>query len=163
MSTLRSAGNPPEPAMQSVGDAPASPRAVPRVARVARLAVAVAVALLVAGCGGGPQDDGTQRQGANQGQGRRVIEMDSGEFFFAPDRIEVEQGVPVTLVLKNSGSVEHNITIEEFGVDRTYGPGQTIEVTFTPFQAGTFEIACLIAGHSESGMVGTLVVRESSG
>lgn len=85
--------------------------------------------------------------------------MDSGEFFFAPNHLEVEQGMPVTLVLKNSGSVEHNITIEEFSVDRTYDPGQTIEVTFTPFRAGTFEFACLIAGHSESGMVGTLVVK----
>lgn len=145
---------------RSVGNARVARRAF---ARAFKLTAAVVLALLVAGCGGGPRDDGTQRQGANQGEGRRVIEMDSGEFFFAPDRIEVEQGVPVTIVLKNSGSVEHNITIEEFGVDRTYGPGQTIEVTFTPVQAGTFQFACLIAGHSESGMVGTLVVRESSG
>ena len=144
---------------RSVGNVPAGWKGSALAARALRLGAAVMLALLVAGCGAGPRDDGGQRQGANQGEGRR-IEMNSGEFFFAPDHVEVEQGMPVTIVLKNSGSVTHNITIEEFGVDRTYGPGQTTELTFTPFQAGTFEFSCLIPGHKESGMAGTLVVKE---
>jgi uncharacterized cupredoxin-like copper-binding protein len=38
-------------------------------------------------------------------------------------------------------------------------PGRTGELVWTFNREGTFEFACLIAGHYSAGMVGTLVVR----
>jgi uncharacterized cupredoxin-like copper-binding protein len=42
-------------------------------------------------------------------------------------------------------------------------PGKTGEIVWHFNRAGTFEFACLIAGHYESGMRGTLTVIPQSG
>lgn len=118
-------------------------------------AVLVVLCVIVSGCGGRKQEE---TPGPAAGEGRR-IDMDSGEFFFSPSEITVKRGETVTIALKNSGSVEHNISIDEFNIDRDYNPGQTIMVTFTPDRTGTFRIYCDIVGHSEAGMVGTLIVQ----
>lgn len=41
-------------------------------------------------------------------------------------------------------------------------PGKTGEIIWNFNRAGTFEFACLIAGHYEAGMRGTLVVTPKS-
>jgi uncharacterized cupredoxin-like copper-binding protein len=38
-------------------------------------------------------------------------------------------------------------------------PGKTGEIVWTFNRAGEYEFACLIAGHYQSGMVGTITVR----
>lgn len=122
------------------------------------------MACVAAACGGGTQQQ--QEQGGTQGgqsggqnQQARVIEIDSGEFYFEPDEIRVRQGEPVEFVVINSGAVEHNISIDEFNIDRDYDVGETIRVSFTPNRKGEFRIYCDIPGHTPAGMVGTLIVE----
>lgn len=123
--------------------------------RTLPIMVLIVLSLAAAGCGG--------RRSAppapTETEGRR-IEMDSGEFFFRPADLTVKRGETVTIAVKNSGSVEHNISIDEFNVDRDYNPGETATVTFTADKVGTFRLYCDIVGHSEAGMVGTLTVEE---
>jgi uncharacterized cupredoxin-like copper-binding protein len=38
-------------------------------------------------------------------------------------------------------------------------PAKQADVVWTFNRAGTFEFACLIAGHYQAGMVGTIVVK----
>lgn len=38
-------------------------------------------------------------------------------------------------------------------------PGKRAEVTFTPTKRGTFQMGCLLPGHWEAGMKGTLIVK----
>ncbi|MDP1645037.1 MAG: cupredoxin family protein [Thiobacillus sp.] len=97
---------------------------------------------------------------------------------FTPDRIEVRQGETVKFVVRNSGKVMHEFVIgtkaenakhAEMMVkfpnmehDEPYmahvGPSKTGEIVWTFNRAGNFEFACLIAGHYQGGMVGTVKV-----
>ncbi len=98
---------------------------------------------------------------------------------FTPDRIEVRQGETVRLRVRNSGRVMHELVIgtpQELAAhaemmrkhpgmehDEPYmthvAPGKTGEIIWTFNRAGEFEFACLIAGHFQAGMKGTITVR----
>jgi uncharacterized cupredoxin-like copper-binding protein len=97
---------------------------------------------------------------------------------FTPQRIEVRQGETLRFVVRNDGKQMHEFVIgtktenakhAEMMVkfpnmehDEPYmahvPPGKTGEIVWTFNRAGEFEFACLIAGHYQSGMVGTIVV-----
>ncbi len=98
---------------------------------------------------------------------------------FTPDRIEVRQGETVRLRVRNTGQVMHELVIgtpQELAAhaetmlkhpgmehDEPYmthvAPGRTGEIIWTFNRAGEFEFACLIAGHFQAGMKGTITVR----
>jgi uncharacterized cupredoxin-like copper-binding protein len=98
---------------------------------------------------------------------------------FTPDRIEVRQGETVRLRVRNAGRVMHELVIgtpQELAAhaemmlkhpgmehDEPYmthvAPGKTGEIVWTFNRAGEFEFACLIAGHFQAGMKGTINVR----
>lgn len=98
---------------------------------------------------------------------------------FTPDRIAVRQGETVRLRVRNSGQVMHELVIgtpQELAAhaemmrkhpgmehDEPYmthvAPGKTGEIIWTFNRAGEFEFACLIAGHFQAGMKGTITVR----
>lgn len=97
---------------------------------------------------------------------------------FAPEKIAVKQGETVKFILKNDGKIMHEFvlgtkaTLDEHAVmmmkfpemehDAPYmahvGPGKTGEIVWTFNQSGEFDFACLIAGHYQAGMVGSVSV-----
>jgi uncharacterized cupredoxin-like copper-binding protein len=97
---------------------------------------------------------------------------------FTPDRMEVRLGETIRFVVRNTGKVMHEFVIgtkaenakhAEWMVkfpnmehDEPYmahvPPGKTGEIVWTFNRAGEFEFACLIAGHFQAGMVGTILV-----
>ena len=110
----------------------------------------------------------------------RTIEINmTDDMRFTPDQITVKLGETVRLVAINSGQVLHEIVIgsaEELAEhaemmkkhpnmehDEPYmahvDPGEKGEIIWTFNRAGTFEFACLIPGHFEAGMKGTIVVQ----
>jgi len=124
----------------------------------------------LAACGGG----------AAQSQSAQQITIEANEFKFSPATIEVSKDKPVKLLMQNKGTVEHDWAImkipmmgmKESGeaghamggastpeLHMSAMTGKTATVEFTPTQAGTYQIACTVAGHKEAGMVGTLVVK----
>ena len=110
---------------------------------------------------------------------KRTIEIAMTDAMrFAPDRLTVRQGETVRLLIRNNGRMLHELVIgtqkelDEHAAlmvkfpnmehDEPYmahvSPGKTGEIVWTFNRAGTFEFACLIAGHYSAGMVGTINV-----
>ena len=101
---------------------------------------------------------------------------------FSPERIEVKQGETVRLRVRNAGKLLHELVIgtretlaahaeamlknPDMDHDEAHmvhvDPGKTGEIIWTFNRAGEFEFACLIAGHFQAGMKGTIRVVSSS-
>jgi uncharacterized cupredoxin-like copper-binding protein len=102
-----------------------------------------------------------------------------GTMAFTPDRLEVKRGEQIKFVLKNIGAVDHEFLIDSFANNAKHKkemerhpdmahdepngarlkPNTTAEILWRFTKAGTFEFACLIPGHYETGMKGTFIVK----
>lgn len=102
---------------------------------------------------------------------------------FSPARIVAKQGETLRFVLNNTGRQMHEFVIgtrtgndahaalmmkfPDMAHDEPYmahvAPGKTGQIIWQFNRAGDFEFACLIAGHYQSGMVGSISVVASSG
>jgi uncharacterized cupredoxin-like copper-binding protein len=109
----------------------------------------------------------------------RTITVDmSDEMKFEPAKIEVKVGETLRILAANKGETLHELVIgrksdlmehaklmEKFPNMEHSEPymahadeGQTAEIVWTFTKPGTFEYGCLIPGHYDSGMKGTIVV-----
>ena len=97
---------------------------------------------------------------------------------FTPQRIEVRLGETVRFVVRNDGRQMHEFVIGTRAENARHAemmvkfpnmehdepymahvpPGKTGEIVWNFNRAGEFEFACLIAGHYQGGMVGTIRV-----
>jgi uncharacterized cupredoxin-like copper-binding protein len=102
-----------------------------------------------------------------------------GKMMFVPDRVEIKRGEQVRFMLSNSGELEHEFVIAtteenlrhaeqmkknpEMEHDdpnaRRVKPKKRDEIVWRFTKAGTFEYGCLIPGHREAGMTGTIIVK----
>jgi len=110
---------------------------------------------------------------------RRTIQVRmADDMRFTPGRIDVRLGETLRFRVHNAGKVMHEFVIgtkaenarhaelmirfPDMEHDEPYmahvAPGKTGEIVWTFNRAGTFEFACLIAGHYQAGMFGTLHV-----
>lgn len=120
----------------------------PKIAEVAQVSAEQRAALTAtegAGEGGG----------AGGGGGLTWIAFDIG---YEENTKQVAAG-EVPIRLENTGSIGHNVVIEELGNELVLetGPGETDSGTFT-FEPGTLTYYCSIPGHRAAGMEGTLTV-----
>lgn len=111
---------------------------------------------------------------------KRVIAMDMSDAMrFFPDSVSVKRGATVRFELRNSGQLQHEMvigTMDELkkhallmkqnphhGHDATHAvhvqPGTSSRIVWQFTKPGEFYYACLIPGHFEAGMIGTIVVR----
>jgi uncharacterized cupredoxin-like copper-binding protein len=109
----------------------------------------------------------------------RTIEIRmTDQMRFTPDRLQFKQGETIRFVHHNDGKVLHEFvlgtreTLDEHAEamlrfpgmehDEPYmahvAPGQSGEMIWTFNRAGEFDFACLIAGHYQAGMIGTVQV-----
>lgn len=89
-----------------------------------------------------------------------VIDMTGEDFSFDPSEITVKTGQRVKVVL-TAGDMQHDFVIDELDVKSEIAvEGETVEVEFTPTEAGEFEYYCSVGEHRANGMVGTLTVTE---
>ena len=113
---------------------------------------------------------------------RTLVVTMSDQMRFTPDTLTLRQGETVRIRLSNQGKMLHEFVIGtrqelddhaaqmlKFPTmvhDEPYmahvPPGQTGEIVWTFNRAGTFNFACLIAGHYQAGMVGTVTVLASA-
>ena len=112
---------------------------------------------------------------------RRTIEVDMADTMrFSPSTVEVKAGETVKFIVRNTGKVMHEMVIgteqelmkhaevmkKHPGMehDEPYmahvAPGKREEIAWTFTKAGTFMYGCLIPGHWEAGMKGTIKVAE---
>jgi len=109
-----------------------------------------------------------------------VIMSDSdGTMRFIPDRLDVKRGEQVRFIIKNKGVLKHEFTLASVQDNdkhaelmkkypdmehddpnaKSVDPDKSAEILWRFTKIGTFEFACLIPGHREAGMHGTLTVK----
>lgn len=111
----------------------------------------------------------------------RTIEVTmNDEMRFIPDRVTVAKGETVRFVVANKGATKHEMvlgTADELAKHAelmrkfpnmehddpnavAVEPGKTGALVWRFDNAGTFEFACLVPGHFEAGMKGSLTVAK---
>ncbi len=118
-----------------------------------------------------------------------VIEMgssDDGTMYFKPDHLDLETGKAYNLVLRNVDEIVHEFSASELALhsftrkvevttetdemiaeikggnitEIEIGAGHAVEWFIVPVQTGEdLPMECLIEGHKEAGMVGTVTIR----
>jgi uncharacterized cupredoxin-like copper-binding protein len=108
-----------------------------------------------------------------------VMREEGARMIFVPDRVEVRKGEQIRFVLTNEGMVNHESVlgtqeeIEEHAKEMKQHPGMehddahsrtlgmygSDQIVWRFTKPGRFLFACLIPGHLEKGMVGTVIVN----
>ncbi len=156
--------------------------------KMQRVGGAVLGLLLVTGCAGGATSgDSHGTHAASDAADTRTVAVEATDFAYAPQSLNAQVGQPITVLLHNEGSLEHDWTIEEIpaadvasemagaseahqhGMDMAGAPAPSLHVaamtkqvgriTFTPTKKGSYRYYCSVLGHAEAGMVGELVVQ----
>ncbi len=111
------------------------------------------------------------------------------EFKFEPNQLTFKAGQRARIVFQNQGTVDHELEVEDLKADNVVldlskagnipederdeatgdassgevheyaAAGGSATIDFTPTTAGTYNFACNLPGHKESGMTGTIVVQ----
>ncbi len=113
----------------------------------------------------------------------RVVDMTMsdgpGTMTYTPNKIDVKRGEQIKFVLKNTGYLAHEFLLDSFENNAKHKlemeknpemahddpngkrvePKNAAEVLWRFTKAGTFEFACLIPGHYETGMKGVVIVK----
>ena len=104
---------------------------------------------------------------------------EDGKMLFKPNRIVVRRGEQIRFVLANAGYLDHEFMIATVEENKKHAAlmqkypdmehddpnGKTVktkqkgELIWRFTRRGEFEFACLIPGHYEAGMIGTVVVK----
>ncbi len=102
-----------------------------------------------------------------------------GKMLFVPNRIDIRKGEQIKFAIRNSGELDHEIvvgTVEEnlkhmaemmknpeMEHDdpnaKRLAPGKAGALFWKFTKAGEFDFSCLIPGHREAGMSGTIIVK----
>jgi uncharacterized cupredoxin-like copper-binding protein len=108
-----------------------------------------------------------------------VMTDDDGTMRYTPDRLNVKKGEQIRFVIQNKGAIKHEFTLASVQDNNKHAvlmqkypdmehddpnaksvdPGKTAEILWRFNKTGTFEFACLIPGHREAGMHGTVAVK----
>ncbi len=89
-----------------------------------------------------------------------VIELEAMDIAFDPTEMTIDAAdLPVTIRMENTGAALHNFKIEELDIDVDAFPNETVDIVIPAGTApGTYEFVCNVPGHTEAGMVGTLII-----
>jgi len=102
-----------------------------------------------------------------------------GKMLFIPDRIELKAGQQVRFILRNNGLLEHEFVLATTEENLTHAevmkknpdmehdepngrrlaPKKAADLVWRFTKAGQFEFGCLVPGHREAGMTGTIIVK----
>ena len=113
----------------------------------------------------------------------RVVEItmqeSDGAMSYQPNALEVKRGEQIKFVITNAGRLAHEFILANTADNlkhaalmkkypdmahddpngKTVRPGAKAEMLWRFTKTGTFEFSCLIPGHREAGMVGTVTVK----
>ena len=87
------------------------------------------------------------------------VRVEASNFAFTPNEIRLPASAEVNLVLVNTTSVTHDLTVPALGIHVVAGPGQTSSVGLRGLAAGRYDAYCSVPGHTELGMRATVVVQ----
>jgi uncharacterized cupredoxin-like copper-binding protein len=153
--------------------------------KLAGLALALSAGAALAGPGAAGHHDGEVAYGkpGDPKKPARLVQVSMGEkdgkMHFIPNRIEIRRGEQVKFQLRNNGELDHELvlaTLEEnlkHAIEmqknpdmehddpnaKRLAPKKTGEIVWAFTKAGQFDFSCLIPGHREAGMTGTIIVK----
>lgn len=120
--------------------------------------------VLVPGCSSGDDEKQAKDQSVTVGH-NQPIAFGAFEYRFEPKNVTVNAGTTqptvVRFVMRNNGSLAHDLHIEKDGQDLggtpIFGPGKTEsgQATLAP---GKYEFICTVGDHAALGMKGALTV-----
>ncbi len=120
------------------------------VAAVMALVLGFTAVVLAAG------DDGSSSS-TSGGGAAAPVHVSLSDFAIDPSAISVPEGG--SLHVTNDGATAHNLTIADTDLATPDIPtGGAEELDVSSLAMGSYEVSCLIAGHAEAGMTGTLEV-----
>lgn len=92
----------------------------------------------------------------------RTVTLDLSEFKFDPKDVTLKKGEVVKFVVKNVGALPHDWMAEGIPAVATgeFAAGEERVLVWEADRTGTFTTYCMVPGHREAGMVGTLTVTE---
>lgn len=108
-----------------------------------------------------------------------IMREGDGKMLFVPERIEVKRGEQVRFVLKNDGELDHEFVLATAAENVKHAedmkknpemdhddpnakrvqPKKSRDLVWRFTKKGVFEYGCLIPGHREAGMIGTVIVK----
>lgn len=111
--------------------------------------------------------------------GKTITMVMSDELTFSPSELKIKVGDTVKFVVQNTGELLHEMVLgrsedlakhaalmaefPEMEHDEPYmahvEPGEEGEIVWTFSKPGHFEFGCLVPGHYEGGMKGTIIVH----
>lgn len=153
--------------------------------KLAGIALALSAGAALAGPGAAGHHDGEVAYGkpGDPKKPVRLVQVSMGEkdgkMQFIPNRIEIRRGEQVRFQLRNNGEMDHELvlaTLEEnlkHAIEmqknpdmehddpnaKRLAPKKTGEIVWAFTKAGQFDFSCLIPGHREAGMTGTIIVK----
>ena len=108
-----------------------------------------------------------------------IMKEADGKMLYAPNKISVRKGEQIRFQVKNEGAIDHEFVLATLEANlkharemeknpdmehdepnmKRLAPGKSAEVLWKFSTAGTFDFSCLIPGHRQAGMTGTVIVK----
>ncbi len=112
---------------------------------------------------GGGAEAPAEEEAAAAGGGDVVTLEGLDPYAWSTNELEAAPGQVIQVT--NAGFLEHNFTIDEYGIAEDLPPGEPVEVTVPEDAAvgDAFSYYCSVPGHREGGMEGTLTIVEAGG
>ncbi|MCW5686843.1 MAG: cupredoxin family protein [Pseudolabrys sp.] len=154
-----------------------------RTLLAALLPLCLATPVLAAGSGDHAHEIFSAGEPGNPKKPARTVQVvmkeGDGTMLFVPARIEVKRGEQIRFLLRNGGALDHEFVLATAPENlkhaeamkknpdmehddpnaRRLVPSGKDELVWRFTKTGTFEYGCLIPGHREAGMIGTVVVK----
>ena len=125
--------------------------------RRAALVLLGVTAAVIGACGGGSDNERSEAGEAEAPAGPK-IDVVGKEFSYDPDKLTLKAGEGSTIVLRNTGSIEHDITVDGAKFKLTVPGNNAREKVLKVDKPGTYEFYCSLPGHKSAGMKGELTV-----
>ena len=140
-------------------------------------------ALAAPGAAGHGHETFSAGEPGNPKKKSRVVEITmregDGKMMYVPEKLTVRKGEQIKFVIRNAGELDHEFILATTQENHKHAeqmkknpemehddpnakrlaPKQAREVVWKFTKPGTFEFGCLIPGHREAGMTGTVVVK----
>jgi uncharacterized cupredoxin-like copper-binding protein len=108
-----------------------------------------------------------------------VMKEDDGKMLFTPNNITVKRGEQIRFKIENAGELDHEIVFDTIEGNKKHAlemqknpdmehddpnairlkPLKKGDILWQFTKRGTFDFSCLIPGHRESGMTGSITVK----
>ena len=111
----------------------------------------MAVAAAASSAGGG--------QGSHPGVADGVISLPMHGVRFLHDPLRITAGARIAVVLVNRDAFEHSFDVDSLGIHVAVPALSTGMAFLPPQRPGRIPFYCRVAGHTEAGMTGTIVVE----